>query len=339
MHDSNSQAASNYTIKALLTTQAGWWVIPLGGAIALLSGVSGGVSLLGGVVLGVLLGNPWIATTRKLTKRLLAAAVVGLGAGMNLVEVARMGASGFVYTFVSIGASLLVGVWLARWLRVQRNTGLLITVGTAICGGSAIAAAAPVLAADDEQMTVSLATVFLLNGLALFIFPPIGHAFGLGQADFGLWAALAIHDTSSVVGASMTYGQEALKIGTTIKLTRALWIVPVTVGLGMYVARSRDTESQPPASAGAAAKPSRPWFILGFLLVAAMVTVFPALRPAGQVVSQVAEKAMVLILFLIGAGLTRETLTGLSPRPLVQGVVLWVIVASASLLFIAAPWA
>lgn len=338
MQNPSSSAPSKFSIKTLFSAKIGGWLIPLGGLAALLSGVSGGVALLGGVLIGVIWGNPWIATTRKLTKRLLAAAVVGLGAGMNLVEVAKMGMSGFGYTFVSIAASITLGVLLARWLCVDRNTGLLITVGTAICGGSAIAAAAPVMGADDEEMTVSLATVFLLNGLALFIFPAVGHLVELGQADFGLWAALAIHDTSSVVGASMAYGQEALKIGTTIKLTRALWIVPVTFGLGVYLARLRTSREGLESDDAPGAKPKRPWFILGFLAVAALVTFIPALRPAGEFVSQAAEKAMVLILFLIGAGLTRSTLKGLSLRPVIMGVLLWLIVASTSLLLIAAPW-
>ncbi|RAL25545.1 putative sulfate exporter family transporter [Lujinxingia litoralis] len=306
--------------------------MPLGAVLVLATGVSGATALFAGALLGILVGNPWLGVTRRLTKRFLAAAVVGLGAGMNLLEVAAAGLDGLGYTLLSIAGCLAAGFFLSRRLGVDDPTGILISVGTAICGGSAIAAAAPTVRANDEQVTVALATVFVLNGLALFIFPPLGHLVGLSQADFGLWSALAIHDTSSVVGASMNYGDEALKIATTTKLTRALWIVPVTFGLSALIARRNNAGDTPQPRA------KRPWFILGFIAVAALVTYVPELRPLGNTVHGLATHLMVLTLFLVGAGLTRATLRGLSIKPLQLGVILWVLVASISLLVIAAPF-
>ncbi|BDG09140.1 YeiH family protein [Anaeromyxobacter paludicola] len=300
-------------------------LLPACAAAALLvPQVSSGAALLGGAALALTLGNPWPASTRRAVKRLLPLAVVGLGGGMDLRAVLATGARGFGYTLVSIAACLAVGRLLARALRVENNTGLLITVGTAICGGSAIAAAAPVVRAEEHETSVALATVFVLNGLALLIFPAIGHRAGLEQGQFGVWAALAIHDTSSVVGASLQYGQRALQVATSIKLARALWIVPVTLALGVAVGRRRQD--------GAAAAPgARPWFILGFVVLAALVTFAPALRPAGHLASEAAKRVMVLVLFLIGAGLSRDALRALGLRPVAHGVLLWVAVGVASL--------
>jgi uncharacterized integral membrane protein (TIGR00698 family) len=195
-------------------------------------------------------------------------------------------------------------------------------VGTAICGGTAIAAVAPAIGAKPNQTSLALAVVFLLNALALFVFPPIGHALGMTPSSFGLWCALAIHDTSSVVGASMQFGDEALGIATTVKLARALWIIPVTLVLARVWKRDDG------AAAGA---PRRPWFIFGFLAVAALVTWVPALQAVGQAVALVARQVLVLTLFLVGAGVSRQTLKEVGARPVVLGVVLWVFVASASL--------
>jgi uncharacterized integral membrane protein (TIGR00698 family) len=301
-------------------------LVPAGAVLALAPFVSAGVALLAGALVALTMGNPFAAATRRLSRELLALSVVGLGAGMDLRVVARAGASGVAYTVASIAVCLLLGALLARVLRVGANVGLLVSVGTAICGGSAISALAPTLRPKEHEVTVALATVFLLNGVALFAFPLVGRAVGLDQEQFGLWSALAIHDTSSVVGASMAYGPRALEVATTVKLARALWIVPVTVAVGMMVAR-RDRSARGVATA----KTPKPWFIAGFLVVAALVTFVPALRPAGQVVSGFAKHVMSSTLFLIGAGLTRSAVRAVGIRPLVHGVALWLAVAGLSL--------
>jgi uncharacterized integral membrane protein (TIGR00698 family) len=289
------------------------------------------MALVAGVLLALSLGNPMAAQTRKWTPKLLAWSVVGLGAGMNLREVLKVGLQGFGYTALGIAFALAFGLLLGRQLKVARNTSLLISVGTAICGGSAIAAVAPVIHAEDEDTSVALGTVFLLNAAALLVFPLIGHHFGLGQRPFGLWSALAIHDTSSVVGAATTYGQEATIIATTTKLARALWIVPVTLAVGFWVAQERHEHTEK-------VKAKRPWFILGFLLAAALVTYVPALKPAGDFVSAFAKRSLTLTLFLLGCGLSREAIRRVGPRPMLQGLGLWILVGSASLFAILQGW-
>lgn len=287
--------------------------------------------LLAGVAVALMLGNPFVARTRTLTPKLLAWSVVGLGAAMNLRTVAVVGMQGFGYTLVGISVTLALGLLLGRWLSVQRTTSVLVSVGTAICGGSAIAAAAPVLRAEEEDTSLALATVFLLNASALLIFPVIGHALHLSQRAFGLWAALAIHDTSSVVGASSSYGSEALLIATTTKLARALWIVPLTLGLGVWVARREHHEAAP-------VKAKRPWFILGFLGAAALVTFLPVLQPAGLIMAALAKRSLVLTLFLLGLGLSRASLAKVGPRPFLQGLLLWLVVGTGTLGAILAGW-
>ncbi|MBS2028132.1 MAG: putative sulfate exporter family transporter [Deltaproteobacteria bacterium] len=300
----------------------GRWLVPLGALLCLLPGASGGLALVGGCALALLVGNPHAAVTRKLPHRMLALSVVGLGAGMDLRAVARAGLQGLGATAISIAAALALGLLLARLLGVQGKTGLLISIGTAICGGSAIAAAVPVVRAEEREASVALGTVFLLNAAALLLFPGIGHGLGLSESQFGLWAALAIHDTSSVVGAAMGYGPRALELATTVKLARALWIIPLTVGLAAWTARSGE--------ARATGRATRPWFILGFLLAAALVTWVPALRPAGDVVASLARRLMVLTLFVIGVNLSPAALRSVGVRPLVQGLLLWLAVASLS---------
>jgi uncharacterized membrane protein YadS len=205
---------------------------------------------------------------------------------------------------------------------VERFAAMLISAGTAICGGSAIAATAVAIAAPSSAIAVALATVFFLNATALWVFPWVGHALDLSQTAFGYWAALAIHDTSSVVGAGISYGPEALGIATTVKLARALWIVPMTLVIGHFW-------KKPEGAASGKAK--RPWFILGFLLMAAAMTFLPILQPAAPWITLAARRGLVLVLFLIGAGLTRETVKKTGPRPFLLGLVLWLIVGSASL--------
>ena len=307
-------------------------LVPLGALACLLPWVNPAMALVGGVALAVLVGNPYVALTRRHTPRLLAYSVVGLGAAMDLGVVARVGAQGFVYTLVGITATLALGLALARALKVPGTTGLLVSVGTAICGGSAIAAVVPVVQAREQESSVALATVFLLNAAALVVFPAAGHALGLGEGAFGLWSALAIHDTSSVVGAALRYGgAHTLEVATTVKLARALWIIPVTLVVGAVHARRHGGA----AGRGAA---KRPWFILGFLAAAALVTLVPALQEAGHAVASVARRALVVTLFLIGVNLTPAALRAVGVRPLVQGVVLWVVVSAATLGAILAGW-
>ncbi len=317
------------------------WLVPLLALACLWPGspaapaipaIPGWAALLAGVALALTLGNPWSARTKALTPRLLALSVVGLGAGMNLVQVAKVGLAGFGYTLIGISATLAFGLWLGRRLAVSDDTAVLIAVGTAICGGSAIAAAAPAIRARDESVSIALATVFVLNALALLVFPPVGHALALPERAFGLWSALAIHDTSSVVGAASSYGAEAEFVATTTKLARALWIVPVTLLVGaLWARRHAGTDD---AGAAPQRRAKRPWFVLGFLAAAALVTFVPALVGPGAWVAAAARRSLVLTLFLLGAGISREALRRVGARPLVQGVVLWIVVGSATLLLV-----
>ena len=298
-------------------------LLPIGAVLCCFPFISTGLGLLLGLVLALTIGNPYLEKTRKLTPNLLALSVVGLGAGMDLRVVARVGAHGVLYTVTGIAVALALGALLTRLLGVGRTVGTLISVGTAICGGSAIAAVVPVLRARDHEASVALATVFLLNAIALFIFPPIGHALSLTDGQFGLWAALAIHDTSSVVGAAVAWGGVAVPVATTVKLARALWIVPLTLGIAWWHART--------SGEVAPGKATRPWFIAGFLLAAALVTYLPGLHAAGQAVSDIAKQALVVTLFLIGVNLTRGALAAVGVRPLLLGVLLWVLMASLSI--------
>lgn len=297
-------------------------LVPLLGLICLWPMVPGPLALALGVALALTVGNPYLDLTKLLAPKLMAYSIVGLGFGMNLMVLAKVGLQGIGYTVAGITTTLTLGWVLGRLFKTNRDISLLITSGTAICGGSAIAAVSAVIRAKSQDMTVALGTVFLLNALALVIFPPLGHHFGLSETQFGLWSALAIHDTSSVVGASMEYGAKALEVGTTVKLARALWIVPMALTIG-YV-RSRDSE----APAGGFKKP---WFILGFVLSAALVTWVPSLQPAGRVIEMIARRALILTLFLIGAGLTRTTLKAVGVRPFALGVTLWICVSIGTL--------
>ena len=281
------------------------------------------LALAGGAALALSLGHRHAALTGRWTKRLLQWSVVGLGAGMDLRVVARVGLHGLVYTVIGIAATLTLGTWLGRRLRLQKRSALLVSLGTAICGGSAIAAAAPVLQADPEETSVALATVFLLNGVALFLFPLIGHALHLSQTSFGLWAALAIHDTSSVVGAGLAFGPVALATATAVKLARALWIAPTTAALGWRTGRARAKV---------------PLFIVGFVAAAALGTFVAPLHGAATVVSAGARHLLVASLFLVGAGLSRAALRKTGVRPLVHGSLLWLAVGSLTLLAIVYGW-
>jgi uncharacterized integral membrane protein (TIGR00698 family) len=255
---------------------------------------------------------------------LLQGSVVALGFGMNLHEVLRAGRSGFVYTALSITVAMLLGLGLGHMLRVSKKPSFLINAGTAICGGSAIAAVGPIIGASEEEMAVALGTVFILNSVALFLFPPLGLALHMSESQFGLWSALAIHDTSSVVGATAKYGPIALAIGTTIKLARALWIVPLSV-MTAAIWKSK-------------ARIQWPWFILFFCLAALLNTLLPRFQAAFSELSYFGRLGLTVTLFLIGASLNRETLKKVGVRPLVQGITLWVIVGIATLLLILPDW-
>lgn len=292
---------------------------------SLLPVVPAWAALLAGLGFGLTVEHPFPEKTKQASTWLLQGSVVGLGAAMNLEVVLRVGAQGVGQTLLAITATLAVSVALANALGTERITSLLIGVGTAICGGSAIAAVAPAIGAKSHQVSVALAVVFLLNAAALVLFPPIGHAVGLSEPAFGLWSALAIHDTSSVVGASMQFGETALQVGTTVKLTRALWIVPLTLVLARLV-KSED---------GAKAT-KKPWFILGFLAVAALVTWVPVLSEVGKGLAAGARQVLVLTLFLIGTGVNRVALETVGARPLVLGVVLWGLVGGSTLALIQA---
>ncbi len=282
------------------------------------------LALAAGLAVGLSVENGYQAEARRLSKVLLQASVVCLGFGMNLAQVVRVGRSGFLYTALGIAFAMLLGITLAFLLRVGKVPGFLISAGTAICGGSAIAALAPITQASDEATAVSMGTVFLLNSIALFIFPALGHALHLSQTQFGLWAALAIHDTSSVVGAAARYGAAALAIATTVKLARALWIVPLSVATAI-ARHSR-------------AKIQLPWFILFFCLAAVLASYFPLLHPEYLALAELGRLGLGVTLFLIGASLSRQTIRQIGPRPLLLGVALWIVVGSASLLLILKGW-
>ncbi len=279
-----------------------------------------GVAVLCGVAFAVLWGNPYEAVTAKLTSPLLGAAIVGMGFGMNLAEVLRAGAHGMIYTLAGISLGLGLGIVLGRRLGLQKNTMYLISIGTSICGGSAIAAAAPVLKAKAHDIAIASAVVFTLNAVALLVFPAVGHALGMSQYQFGYWSALGIHDTSSVVGATMAFGPEALEVGTTVKLARALWIVPVTLFLSMCVAPAGEGEKRK-------IRFRIPWFIPGFLAASALVTWVPVTAELGSFLKELSKYLMIVTLFLIGANLNRGKLKELGVKPVVHGVILWVILA------------
>lgn len=290
-------------------------------AFSLTPWASPALALALGAVFALTLGNPFPLRTTRASKLLLQASVVGLGFGMPLAAVVEAGAAGIGYTVAGIALALGLGLLLGRWLRVEGETSLLITAGTSICGGSAIAAVGASIGARTEAMSVSLATVFVLNAVALYLFPPVGRLLGLGEEQFAVWAAVAIHDTSSVVGAAAEYGARALETATVLKLARALWIVPLALGAAVLARRP-----------GAAPRVAIPWFILLFVAAALTRTLLPpAAHPALDALARAARTGLVLTLFLIGAGLSRATLRAVGARPLVQGVLLWAAVAGLTL--------
>jgi uncharacterized integral membrane protein (TIGR00698 family) len=299
-------AAKIVFILALILSLSGW--------------ISPPVALTLGIIFGLSLRHPYAQLSRSAARILLQVSVVALGFGMNLHEVVRAGRSGFIYTALGISFSLVVGLAIGKFLRVSGNASYLITAGTAICGGSAIAAIGPILHADDEEMAVSLGTVFILNSIALLTFPPIGNVLHLTQSQFGLWAALAIHDTSSVVGAAAKYGAQALVVGTTVKLARALWIVP----LALVTAAVKRSKTRVPL----------PWFILFFCLAAVVNTYIPAFGNFDRWAFSAGRLGLTATLFLIGTGISVATVKSVGWRPPLQGVLLWIMVATLTLYLI-----
>ena len=284
----------------------------------LLPFVTPAIALFAGLAFALTAGQPYPKFSKKISKYLLQFSVVGLGFGMNLYASLQSGKEGMLFTIVSVFAVLALGMWLGKRLLIDRKTSYLIAAGTAICGGSAIAAVGPVVKADDNQMSMSLGTIFILNAIALFIFPPIGHLLGLTQEQFGLWAAIAIHDTSSVVGAGAAYGETALEIATMVKLTRALWIIPITI-LTMFLFKQKG------------AKITIPWFILFFILAMVANTFLSLPEALTRSVVWAAKQGLTLTLFLIGAGLSRQVIRQVGIRPMVQGVLLWIFIGAISL--------
>lgn len=280
--------------------------------------ISAPVALLCGLIFAFIFPNPYPKFNKKTSKYLLQVAVVCLGFNMNLQQSLKSGSEGMLFTVVSVVGVMALGVLLGYYMHINRKTAYLISSGTAICGGSAIAAVGPVVKADENEMAVSLGVIFILNSIALFIFPPLGHMLDMTPQQFGTWAAIAIHDTSSVVGAGEVYGEEALQVATLIKLTRALWIIPLAL-VTMFIFRDKSS------------KISIPWFI--FLFVIAMVVNTYVALPDWFVSSMVwiAKRGMVVTLFLIGASLSLESIKNVGIKPLLQAVALWIVISITSL--------
>ena len=276
------------------------------------------LALLLGLVFAFVFKNPCPKFNKKTSKYLLQVAVVCLGFNMNLQESLKSGSEGMLFTVVSVVGVMALGVLVGYWLNINRKTAYLISSGTAICGGSAIAAVGPVVKANENEMAVSLGVIFILNSVALFIFPPLGNLLDMTQQQFGTWAAIAIHDTSSVVGAGEAYGEEALQLATLIKLTRALWIIPLAF-VTMFIFRDKT------------AKISIPWFIFIFVLAMVVNTYVPLPEWFVSAMVWIAKRGMVVTLFLIGASLSLASIKSVGIRPLLQAVVLWVVISVASL--------
>ena len=276
-----------------------------------------------GLAYALLCGPAYPKFNKTASKKLLQYAVVGLGFGMNLQASLASGQEGMLFTIVSVIGTMILGVFIGyKFLKVDKTTAYLISSGTAICGGSAIAAVGPTIKAKDSEMSIALATVFILNAIALFIFPILGRWIGLSQQEFGMWAAIAIHDTSSVVGASAAYGEEALQIATTIKLTRALWIIPLTLVTSLIFHSDNK-------------KVSIPWFILFFILaIVANTYLLDGIPMVGKVISNIARKMLTLTMFFIGASFSKSTLQAVGVKPMIQGILLWIIISIGSLIYI-----
>ena len=293
------------------------------GLEVLLSFVTPPVALFLGLAFALLCGQPFAKFNKGVSKKLLQYSVIGLGFGMNLQQSLASGKEGMIFTIVSVIGTMVIGMFIGRRvLKMNRDAAYLISSGTAICGGSAIAAVGPVIKANESDMSVALATIFILNAIALFVFPILGEWIGLTQQQFGTWAAIAIHDTSSVVGAGAAYGEEALKVATTIKLTRALWIIPLALVTSVIFKNNSK-------------KISIPWFILWFIVAIVVNTyLLNGVPEVGKIISGVARKGLIITMFFIGASLSSDVLKAVGLKPLIQGVVLWIVISISSLLYI-----
>ena len=280
--------------------------------------ISPPIALLMGLIIAQFIGHPYLHLNHKATHILLQVSVVGLGFGMNVTSALKAGKEGILFTIVSIIGTLVIGFFMGKFLKIEKKTSYLISTGTAICGGSAIAAISPVIKAGEKQISVALGTIFILNSAALFLFPFIGHQLNLSQSQFGMWCAIAIHDTSSVVGAASKYGPQALEIATTVKLARALWIIPVAF-LSTFIFKSKDS------------KIKIPYFIGLFVLAMIANTYIPFVQQYNHYLTNIAKAGLTLTLFLIGCGLNRKTISSVGFKPLIQGVILWMIISTAAL--------
>lgn len=296
-------------------------VFILGAILCFLPYIDPSIALLGGFVLTLIFGNPFLKRSQGAINILLQISIVGLGFGMNIVDAAEAGKEGLLFTVSSIFITLLVGLLLGKLFSIKKKTNVLISVGTAICGGSAIAAIAPIIQANKGDTSIALATIFVLNSAALFLFPFTGELLALSQNQFGIWSAIAIHDTSSVVGAAQRYGEEALHIATTVKLLRALWIIPISIITALSFKRPKKQITVP-------------YFILLFVIAMVINTYIPQISSISQMIVLIAKKGLTLTLFLIGAGLTLKSIRNAGVKPLLQGILLWVFISATSLLII-----
>lgn len=287
--------------------------------------VSPAIALFMGIAFALILKSPYHKISHKASKYLLQLSVIGLGFGMNLQDSLRSSKEGMMMTVVSVTGVMLLSYLLGRWMKIDKKLSYLIGSGTAICGGSAIAAISPVTRANESQTSMSLAVVFTLNAIALFIFPPIGHALGMTQEQFGLWSAIAIHDTSSVVGAGAAYGPQALMIATTVKLTRALWIIPLAF-VSMFFFPQKEGDGK--------RKISFPWFILLFVVAMIINTYTSINETVLEGISQFSHRALSTTLFLIGTGLSIKAIRDVGARPIMLGILLWIVISVGSLLII-----
>lgn len=292
------------------------------GMVLCISGfVSSPIALVGGFVFSYFLGHPFLSLNSKAVGWLLKIAVVGLGFGMNVIETFNAGKDGFILTVFSITATLILGYFIGKLLKMDRKASHLISSGTAICGGSAIAAVAPVIKASEKDISISLGVIFLLNSIALIVFPPIGHWLDLTQHQFGLWSAIAIHDTSSVVGAAFTFGDEALKVATTVKLARALWIIPLSlVSVFLFKGKGKSIKI--------------PYFIFLFILAIIMNSYLPIPEFITEGITSISKSLLVLTLFLIGAGLSVGKIKSAGWKPMILGISLWIFISISSILVI-----
>ena len=280
--------------------------------------VNAPIALILGFAMVNIIGNPYGTYSSKAVKWLLKASIVGLGFGMNFYSAINAGKDSLILTVSTIILVLVLGYVIGRLLNIEQKTSYLVASGTAICGGSAIAAVSPIIDADPKQISVALGTVFILNAVALLIFPVIGHYFELSQYQFGLWSAIAIHDTSSVVGAASAYGEEALKIATTVKLGRALWIIPLSIFTILINKKGKKGIDIP-------------YFIGFFILTMLISTFFPQLKSVYDIIVAISKQALVVTLFLIGAGLSFAVIKSTGAKTFIQGLSLWVIISIVSL--------